>query len=123
MPYSATFSFSEYRSKVVDLDPEETKKARKSRDYLEEQISLLPGKDKGFPRPYGGYQYFGSFSRKTKARPLDDIDLMVLLDGADTSAHYSSLYAYKIAVSNKASILWQYTDNYGYLNSIRILNK
>jgi hypothetical protein len=123
MPFSVSYSFSEYRSKTVDLDADETKKARTSRDYLEGQISLLPIKDQSFPRLYGGYQYFGSFSRKTKARPLDDIDFMVLLDGKNTSGNVYSGYSYKITVTDKTSVLWQYADIYGVLSSTRVLNK
>lgn len=123
MPLTIPYAFDDYRSKTVDLDSEETKKARRSRDYLEDQIRLLPGKDKDFPRLYGSFQYFGSFSRKTKVRPLDDIDLMVLLDGKNTSANFSSGYSYKITVTDKTSVLWQYADIYGVLSSTRLLNK
>lgn len=122
MPYTVAFSFDQYRAKTVDLDPGETVTARKSRDYLVEQLGQLPGRDSAFPPLYGGCQYFGSFARKTKVRPLDDIDLLLLLSNKNTSAEFYSGYTYRVRVTDDSCVLWRYTDN-GYLNSTKVLNK
>ena len=122
MPYTVALSFDQYRTKTVDLDPVETAIARKSRDYLVEQLGQLPSRDSTFPPLYGGCQYFGSFARKTKVRPLDDIDLLLLLNGKNTSAEFYSGYTYQVRVTDNTCVLWRYTDN-GYLNSTKVLNK
>lgn len=64
----------------INLDPEVTKKARSSRDFLHEQLVALPEKTTNFPKLFSNRETFnyGSFSRRTKIRPLDDIDFMLL---------------------------------------------
>jgi hypothetical protein len=121
----ATYSpsaFDQFRSQQVDLDSDEVKKARASRDYLQQQITELPKRDSNFPRLWSTFESFGSFARRTKVRPLDDIDFMPLLDGLGTTEWFLSDYSYRISLSGDNHPLKPYADN-GYLNSTKILNK
>jgi predicted nucleotidyltransferase len=124
MPYTVNTSFSQYRESTVDLDREEMRKARNSRDFLKERISRLADIRSDFPKITKDYLAFGSFARNTKVRPLDDIDIMVILNGSNTTevSSYSSIYSYRLQANN-TSYLWQFTDEYGYVNSTRILNR
>src|SRR5690554_1351734 len=81
MPYTVGGAFTAFRSTTVDLDPDQTRTARTSRDYLIKQMRTLAGSDSAFPRLCGDPIHYGSFARRTKIRPLDDIDFMVVLDG------------------------------------------
>lgn len=118
-------AFSRFRQQKVDLDSEEVSRARRSRDYLQEQISNIADKDKTFPRLAGGYKPFGSFARSTKVRPLDDIDLLSLLNARGTTevSYWLEQYTYLVQVTNPSSPLAQFADSDGYVNSTRILNK
>jgi len=81
-------AFNIFQENVVNLDPEISKTARRSRDWLLTQISKFPTNNSNFPFLYPEIDIaFGSFSRKTKTRPLDDIDLMIGIN-AD-SCYYS----------------------------------
>lgn len=123
MPYTVNGCFDLFRTTKVDLDPTDVSNARRSRDYLQEQIKALAGKDDTFPRLYGGYKPFGSFARSTKVRPLDDVDMLVLLNGANTVMEYHSAYTYKLMVNDRFSPLRRYCDDFGYLNSTKVLFK
>lgn len=73
-------AFDEFMKNSVNLDSERTKKARSSRDWLVDQILEFPDKDSDFPAIYNEKNiFFGSFARRTKKRPLDDIDMMIAL--------------------------------------------
>lgn len=41
MPYSVNVCFEKFRKEVVDLDPEQTKTARASRDFILSNIARL----------------------------------------------------------------------------------
>lgn len=69
-------AFSEFLRDYINLDPEDTKKARNSKDWLIGNINKFDWSIEGFPKLYPEkHIQFGSFSRKTKKRPLDDIDI------------------------------------------------
>jgi hypothetical protein len=125
MPYTVSYSFDLLRSNSVDLDPEQVKKARKSRDYLKEQIEAVAPQVTYFPKLYGGYLAFGSFARKTKVRPLDDIDLLLLISaGAGSFTQYVSFNKYSIVVTDTSCPTWMCTnDDNRTLNSTKVLNK
>lgn len=73
-------AFNDFQNDTVNLDPERTKKARSSRDWLVGQIGTFPDKDERFPYIYTEKNiFYGSFTRRTKKRPLDDIDMMICL--------------------------------------------
>lgn len=80
MAKTVNAAFDEFMKDYVNLDAEKTKKARSSRDWLVDQILGFPDKDSDFPATYNEKNiFFGSFARRTKNRPLDDIDMMIAL--------------------------------------------
>jgi hypothetical protein len=73
-------AFNVFLQDHVNLDPDDTQRARSSRDWLLSQIRLFPIRDDIFPRLYSEKDIsFGSFARRTKKRELDDIDMMIAL--------------------------------------------
>lgn len=64
-------AFDEFLSKKVNLDPDETDIARRSRDWLVDRINEFPNRDANFPTLYSNKNiYFGSFARKPKKENL-----------------------------------------------------
>lgn len=123
MAYTVWTAFNQFRQNTVDLDPEVTKTARVSRDYLFLQLRKLAGEVPGFPPLTGSFQSFGSFARRTKIRPLDDIDFLALLNGRGTSTyvHLSKPYVHRIRVTDWDAPLADFADESDYVNSTRIL--
>lgn len=125
-------AFNSFRQNTVDLDPEVSDKARSSRNYLYDQLKARDKDDPGFPKLadyYIPFIPFGSFARKTKIRPLDDIDILMLLDGTGTSARQSSNalgisnpYDYWLKIDKTDAPLARYPDGVGYVNSTKVLN-
>jgi len=117
-------AFYEFMRDTVDLDPQIVKNARESRNNnLLENINEFDNDD--FFNLCPEYNlHFGSFSRKTKCRELDDIDLMIGIsaDGATYNPH-NSWDNVTITASDTDTAQIGCSDNYGRLNSISVLNK
>ena len=117
-------AFDVFLKDYVNLDPNETKRARSSRDWLLSQISLFPYKDNKFPVLYPGKDiFFGSFPRKTKKRELDDIDIMIALKAQggvyDEFRDRIEIYVPDSAYRLKALCF----DDTKILNSRKVINK
>ena len=125
MVYTVWGAFDRFRKDTVDLPPDITKKARTSRDYLFNQINTLANNNADFPKLKGGYRSFGSFARKTKIQPLDDVDVLILLDGGNTEeqSSYIEPYTYYLKAKDALAPLYLFTDDDNYVNSTKILNK
>ncbi|MBO1628258.1 nucleotidyltransferase [Bacillus arachidis] len=108
----------------VDLDSKQTGIARNSRDWLYGNLKSFPTDVENFPQLYAGKEIigFGSFRRKTKIRPLDDIDLMLVFKAVGTT--YTE-YTDKIVlnVPESADKLRKLVNDDGTLNSIRVIEK
>jgi|SRR5690348_1258460 len=122
-------AFARFRREHVDLDAGAVDKARKSRDYLQQQIVSLAANARDFPRLEPDSPPFvasGSFARSTKIRPLDDIDLFVILDDEGLSQRPSfwdeRLY-YLTPKRSTNSRLAKLTDDSGHVSSTRVLNR
>lgn len=117
-------AFTEFRTYIVDLDLDETKKVRVSRDYLLEQLNNLARQLPDFPKINNNIG-FGSFARRTKIRPLDDIDLMILLDKKGTTAEcfLFKQNTYSLKITDRESPLKIFADENGHINSIKLVNK
>lgn len=125
MPYTVQAAFDQFRKGTVDLDPEVTRTARASRDYLFSQLEKLASNEPDFPPLSGTFLSYGSFARKTKIRPLNDIDFLAFLNGRGTSAMSSpsDSYTYWLKIVESSAPLARFPDNYGYVNSTKILYK
>lgn len=117
-------AFEDFRRSKVDLNPNKVKKARQSRVYLQEQLTAAKNNDPDFPRITDSFVPFGSFARRTKVRPLDDIDLLVMLNGQDAQFVQDSwdIYTFLVSTTSDFSPLRPYVDEHGRVNSTRILN-
>lgn len=118
-------AFTEFNKDVVNLDPERTKKANSSRDWLIRQLEGLPNKIDSFPKLYDGMSVkFGSFARKTKIRPLDDIDLILTFMGFG-STYCTHIYgqSYSITAADGATNLKKLCNDDNTINSIKVVNK
>lgn len=123
MALTVNIAFSEFMKYYVNLDPNKTAKARKSRDNLRDNIHALGHNDSFFDLSSHYDMYFGSFSRKTKIRELDDIDIMIALDGTNTQYSMSSWDDIKLYLKNNPCQFDNYRDEHGYINSNKIKNK
>lgn len=118
-------AFEDFRRSKVDLNPNKVKKARQSRVYLQEQLTAAKNADPDFPRITDSFMPFGSFARRTKVRPLDDIDMLVMLDGQDTQVAQDSwdIYTFLVSTISEFSPLRPYLDEYGWVSSTKILGQ
>lgn len=124
MASTVNAAFSKFMKDTVNLDPDIVSAARKSRDNLLSNIAEFSNKD-GFFILCGQYNvHFGSFSRKTKCRELDDIDLMICISANGATYNGSdpwdniTMYA-----SNDDSAQISCSRNDGTLNSTSVVNK
>lgn len=124
-------AFTIFMRDFVNLAPERNQKAKDSRDAMFDRINDL---NDFFILYRAKHLQFGSFARKTKIRPIDDIDLIVCISGGDLEVVSSYNWNdYKLKLTNTNSYLKQYCDpsvtsfySYGspwYLNSNKIKNK
>lgn len=119
MAKTVNSAFRDFLNNEVNLDPNQSKRARNSRDYLLTNIAEF-SKDADFFDLYSGFNlYYGSFARKTKKRPLDDIDLMVGFSGNGYVYHKEEDH-YLISVNDRDKE-YGCTDDDGYLNSRKVI--
>jgi hypothetical protein len=118
-------AFNKFNKEYINLDPERTKKARNSQDWLLGQLESLPSKINDFPRLFEGMHIkYGSFPRRTKIRELDDIDC-ILTFAADGVTYTKSIYGneYILTVPESAKIFKNFCNADDTLNSIKLINK
>lgn len=124
MTTTVSAAFNNFLEEKINLLSATTSRARTSRDWLLGKIDAFPD-DGVFPDLYSGASIgFGSFARKTKKQPLDDIDYMIGLSaelGVYGTSYDGSIY---IEVHESASRLLALTHEDGRkLNSRRVINK
>lgn len=125
MATTVNSAFIEFNKNIVNLQDEQTKKARASRDWLISQVQALPSKEDDFPSLYDGKHInYGSFARNTKIKPLDDIDLIITLSANGSKYSMRSFgKLYYLTPGENANTLIKLCDDYGYINSRKIINK
>lgn len=125
-------AFFEFMKNSVNLASKRVELARNSRDAMFDKINNL----KDFlPLAKEYHMQFGSFARGTKIRPIDDIDLIICLDGSDFRVECDGSWNNcKLKLINIDSLFKTYCDrvtrSYGYyyydptyyLNSTKIKN-
>lgn len=113
---------------TVNMPSERVKKARASRDWLLERIESFEKNNQYLYFCKKFNLHFGSFARRTKVRPIDDIDIMIGLNG-HLLYWYENIYDYKnCSIHLKQDIqdsgLWKDCLNEDKsLNSTKLLNK
>lgn len=116
-------AFNKFLADTVNLDPEKTKKARESREWLVGQIETFPDVDTKFPSIYSEKNiFYGSFSRRTKKRPLDDIDIMICMN-ADGCTYNELTDKIEITVPDTATRFKDFVnEGTSILNSRKVIN-
>lgn len=123
MASTVNSAFMEFMKDKVNLNSEKTKIARTSRDNLINNIHDLGSKNDFFNLYNNIDVSFGSFSRRTKIRPLDDIDIMIGLH-ADSSTYLEIGTEIKIYVNNIYSPQYKCCNyNTNILNSTIVINR
>lgn len=113
-------AFFEFMRDYVNLSPTRNNKAKESNDAM---INRINGLQSFLPLYKSKHMQFGSFARKTKIRPIDDIDLLICLSGGDFEVVSGNAWNdYKLKLTNADSAFKQYCDatsyyNYGYYNN------
>ena len=116
-------AFEEFMRDSVNLIPEKTSMARRSRDNLINNINGFSEEDDFFSIYSNKNLKYGSFARKTKIRELDDIDLMICLsaEGVRTYVEYTDcIYMFGSDADRRNGLITSGTD---YLNSTKIINR
>lgn len=123
MVTTVNIAFSLFLQNTVNLDSSQTEIARNSRDWMLKKIHSFHSNNDDFPLLYDDYHInFGSFSRRTKIRPLDDIDLMICL-GADSCTYNDLIGSVTISTGVATSRLQKYThEGNNNVNSRKIIN-
>jgi len=119
-------AFEEFLSDSVRLDPVDTQTARTSRDNLIDNINGF-SKDDDFFDVYSDRNLkYGSFARRTKIRPIDDIDLMICISATSEGQartygeEYGSIYIEAVDFDKKNSLVTSGTNR---LNSTKVINR
>jgi hypothetical protein len=124
MATTVTSAFNDFLKNTVNLDVEQVKKARNSRDWLIGKIHLFPINDSSFPVLDSTKDInFGSFARKTKKRPLDDIDMMICLNPRGGTYNEYSNRIEMIIDPNIKNLQFLCNPLTNTLNSIKVVNK
>ena len=117
-------AFARFRELTVDLEPDVTKAGRSSRNFLIGRLASVASTSPEFPRLASQSRPYGSFARRTKIQPLNDIDFLLGLNGTGVQAETSpsGLYTYRLRINRPSAPLATFPDQYGYVNSTRVLN-
>jgi len=123
MAKTVNAAFDYFLREKVRIDKDRSDVAKSSKSNLIEEIKKFPNDGK-FPQLHPDISIdYGSFSRKTKIRPLDDIDLMIILDGQGSTWDEVGDHLV-IRVNNNASQLLDLCHDFtNELNSIKVVNK
>ena len=126
MAKTVNSAFLEFLQDYVNLAPEKNKQAKESKDAMIRRINNLTD---FLPLYKSNHMQFGSFARKTKIRPIDDIDLLICLSGGDFQVVPGSSWDdYNLKLINNDSIFKPYCDTSNslyssyYYNSVLYLN-
>ena len=124
MPYQVSTAFNSLMNNFVNLDADETRSGRRSRDWLvDEQLTSFPDKDDKFPLLSSTPKmWFGSFSRRTKIREVDDIDMMIVMH-AEGSTYTQIGNTFFISPGANSRFQNYLNDTNEWVNSRRIVNK
>lgn len=124
MPDPIEAAFNKFLESIIDLSPDIIDKALASRSYLIKTIKKLALTNKGFPQLYGDPIDLSPFARGTQIKPLDNLDILLLINGAGTEVNQSPLSetTYWLKLTHLDVPLSLFPDKYSYVSSIKILN-
>lgn len=122
MPRTVQACFEEFNREIVNLDTCQNGTANRSRDWLIGQIhsKCTAGV---LPASYSEKDMkFGSFARKTKIRPLDDIDIMICYKGQGGKYRVTKTEnVYDITMPDRIKVLSALRNDDDTLNSRKVV--
>lgn len=116
-------AFADFMKNTVNLEPNNTSTARASRDNLINNIKNFDGDSDFFKLYNEKILCFGSFNRRTKIRPIDDIDIMICMSGEGKRTYIKTGEVFYINGSDSDSNNNLLTNNTNYLNSTKVINR
>ena len=117
-------AFDEFLANTVNLAAAQTTTARDSCEWLMDQIHAFPGRHGDFPLLYEECDIaFGSFARRTKIRPLDDIDQIACLHANGATYLAPSHDDVRLTVLEGTRLYEYRHDGSSHLNSRKIVNR
>lgn len=123
MAYTVNSAFNQFHDKIK-LNKSDYELSLNSRNNLISNIDKLPKNTDNFPPLYREkHNKFGSFARKTKINPLDDIDLLICINAQGSTYYEYSPNNVKIISSNKAKSLLELSEENNILNSRKVIEK
>lgn len=124
MAFDVNSSFNAFMKNSVNLDLQIVRKARDSRDNLLGNIAEFD-EDDGFFKLWQGYNlHYGSFARKTKCQPLDDIDLMIGISAEENTYNSNDPWDnVRMYVSRASHAQMECRNDDDTLNSTKVINK
>ena len=121
MPTTVNSAFNQFMADNVNIDSKKTTTARSSRDYLKGQVKGLTD---FFPLYSDKDINFGSFARRTKIRPLDDIDMIFTLSAHGCTWEESFDGTVYINTPTESPEYKNFRHDYSYrLNSRKVINQ
>ena len=122
MASTVNTAFEEFLEDTVRLEKNQTAIARSSRDNLISNLNGFSGDNDFFTLLPDCHLKYGSFARRTKIRPLDDIDLMICISAQGRSYMRSgnTYYINGLKSDNTNGLLNNETN---YLNSTKVINR
>jgi len=120
-PQTVEGALRSFARQTIDLTPTDVAHARRSRTFLMQRLGTLRTKA-DIPRLTGTIIPFGSFARRTKIRPLDDIDLLVVIRGTDLATERWTQNTDVTLTPPAGSWPKKYLTPAGHLNSRVVLN-
>lgn len=116
-------AFGKFLRDSVNLAPDDSRGARRSRDWLRGKLNGFDGTHDDFPFAYKDKHIdFGSFARRTKIRPLDDVDLIHCLKSEGATYLDVGSRVELTTVDNTRLAGFRHADS-KLLSSTRVLNK
>jgi len=122
MPYTVNSSFEGFIKHVVNTNTGRTKAAQNSRQNLLDNISSLTAQGELPTLYHQRHINYGSFERKTKICEVDDVDMMLCLDGSCGTYSSWGNDRYTINIAPKTPVLSDLCNEDNTLNSRRLIN-
>lgn len=115
--------FEKFLGKQINLSAAQISQGSKSHTYIRELLENKRRNDAAFPWLIEGDFLSGSYARGTKIHPLDDIDVMIVLDGTGLYAISNGVTLNAIVRGSgyEGSPVMHYTDQFGLISSKRVL--